>query len=114
MNKPPTFSRGSIALLLGVAFGLMTLMLGLVIGGGAAALALADPGEVVRFGQPIAKLIFNFAMAASVGTLIFTAFAIAADSPLLGKALDLAAGASVVWGARRSRKLFAYLSKRCR
>jgi putative copper resistance protein D len=111
VNKPATFSRASIALLLGVAFGLITLMLGLVIGGGAAALALADPGEVVRFGQPIAKLIFNFSMAAAVGTLIFTAFAIAADSPLLGKALDLVAGASVVWAlAAAANFLLTYLN----
>jgi putative copper resistance protein D len=111
VNKPTTFSRGSIALLFAVAFGLITLMLGLVIGGGAAALALADPGEAVRFGQPIAKLIFNFSMAASVGTLIFTAFAVAADTPLQGKALDLVAGASVVWAlAAAANFLLTYLN----
>jgi putative copper resistance protein D len=111
VNKPTTFSHGSIALLLAVAFGLITLMLGLVIGGGAAALALADPGEVVRFGQPIAKLIFNFSMAASVGTLIFTAFAVAANTPLLGKALDLVAGASVIWAlAAAANFLLTYLN----
>ena len=111
MSFTNQLNRASLAVLLTVAVGLVTLMLGLVIGGGAAALAIADPGEVVRFGQPIAKFIFNFAMAASVGTLIFTAFAVSSDSSLLGKALDLVAGASVVWAlAAAANFLLTYLN----
>ncbi len=36
---------------------LLTLLVGLAYGGGAAPLLAADPGEVVRWGLPIAKLL---------------------------------------------------------
>ncbi len=43
-----------------VAFAaLVTITAGLVIGGGAEPLALADPGPFVRWGAPISKLIMN-------------------------------------------------------
>ena len=89
--------RASLAFALSVGAGLIALMIGLAIGGGAAASAISDPGDVVRFGQPIAKFLMNFATAVAVGTLIFAAFSLEQDSPLLGKALDLSAGASVLW-----------------
>ena len=89
--------RASLAFALSVGAGLISLMLGLVIGGGAAASALADAGEVVRYGQPIAKLIMNFSTAVAVGSLIFAAFALQDKTRLLGKALDLAAFGAVVW-----------------
>ncbi len=89
--------RASVAFALSIGAGVIALIAGLLIGGGAAATALADAGELVRIGQPITKAILNFSMAVSVGTLVFAAFAIADKSPLLGKALDLAAGAAVVW-----------------
>ena len=89
--------RASVAFALSIGAGVIALVIGLIIGGGAAATALADAGELVRIGQPITKVILNFSMAVSVGTLVFAAFAIADKSPLLGKALDLAAGAAVVW-----------------
>ena len=89
--------RASGAFALGIGAAVISLITGLVIGGGAAATALADAGEIVRLGQPIAKVILNFSMAVAVGTLIFAAFSLSEKNPLLGKALDLAAGASVVW-----------------
>ncbi|MEO0060898.1 MAG: hypothetical protein RL343_516, partial [Actinomycetota bacterium] len=93
-------------------------IIGLVIGGGAAATALADAGEVVRLGQPIAKLIMNFSMAVAVGTLVFAAFALPEKAlpektPLLGRALDLAAGAAIVWalsGALNFLLTYLYVS----
>jgi putative copper resistance protein D len=89
--------RASVAFALSIGAGVIALVIGLIIGGGAAATALADAGEFVRIGQPITKVILNFSMAVSVGTMVFAAFAIADKSPLLGKALDLAAAAAVVW-----------------
>jgi putative copper resistance protein D len=89
--------RASVAFALSIGAGVIALIVGLLIGGGAAATALADAGELVRIGQPITKVILNFSMAVSVGTLVFAAFAIADKSTLLGKALDLAAAAAVLW-----------------
>ena len=59
-----------------IAFGaLLTISIGLAIGGGAEPLALADPGPFVRIGQPITKLILNLSMAVAVGSLVLSAFA---------------------------------------
>ena len=89
--------RASGAFALGIGAAVIALIAGLVIGGGAAATALADAGEIVRLGQPIAKVILNFSMAVAVGTLILAAFSLSQKNPLLAKALDLAAAAAVVW-----------------
>lgn len=102
--------RASGAFALGIGAAVIALIAGLVIGGGAAATALADAGEIVRLGQPMAKVILNFSMAVAVGTLIFAAFSLSEKNPLLGKALDLAAGAAVVWAlAGAVNFLFTYL-----
>ncbi len=59
-----------------VAFGaLLTISIGLAIGGATEPLALADPGPMVRIGQPITKLILNLSMAVAVGSLVLSAFA---------------------------------------
>lgn len=97
MNSLQATKRASVAFALSIGAAVIALIAGLLIGGGAAATALADAGELVRIGQPIAKIILNFSMAVSVGTLVFSAFAIADKSALLGKALDLAAAAAVIW-----------------
>ncbi len=54
---------------------LISIILGLLVGGATEALALADPGPFVRWGQPIAKLIMNLSMAVAVGSLVLSAFA---------------------------------------
>jgi len=46
--------RASVAFALSIGAGVIALIIGLVLGGGAAAVELADPGAVVRYGQPIA------------------------------------------------------------
>ena len=83
------------ALLLVVA--LLALLAGLAIGGGAAAPPLADPGPVVRFGLPIAQLIFNVAAAGTIGALVMACFALSKDKGEFNAALDFAAGAAAVW-----------------
>lgn len=91
--------------------GILALTIGLVLGGGAAVQALADPGEIVRWGLPTAKLVMNFSMATAIGTLVFAAFAISADNPLLEKALSLATFGSALWSVSAVfNLLFTYLS----
>ena len=110
--------RASVAFALSIGAGVIALIIGLVLGGGAAAVELADPGAVVRYGQPIAKLILNFSMAVSVGTLVFAAFALPAakdntKTPMLARALDLAAWSAVVWaltGAMNFLMTYLYVS----
>lgn len=103
--------RASLAFALSLGAALIALLIGLVIGGGAAAVELSDPGTVVRYGQPIAKMVMNFAIAVSVGSLIFAAFALQDKTRLLGKALDLAAFAAIIWAISGAINfLFTYLS----
>ena len=102
--------RASLAFALSIGAGLISLLIGLIIGGGAAASALADAGDVVRYGQPIAKLIMNFSTAVAVGSLIFAAFALQDKTRLLGKALDLASAGAIVWAISGALNfLFTYL-----
>lgn len=102
--------RASLAFALSIGAGLISLLIGLIIGGGAAASALADAGEVVRYGQPIAKLIMNFSTAVAVGSLIFAAFALQDKTRLLGKALDLASAGAIIWAISGALNfLFTYL-----
>ena len=54
---------------------LASVILGMLYGGGASPLQFSDPGPVVRWGQPIVKLILNFSMATAIGTLVLSAFA---------------------------------------
>jgi len=58
-----TPSRHLVAIALVVVAGLVSVIAGLVVGGGADPLQFSDPGPVVRFGAPFAKLIMNFSMA---------------------------------------------------
>lgn len=102
--------RASLAFTLSIGAGLISLLLGLIIGGGAAASALADAGDVVRFGQPIAKLVMNFSTAVAVGSLIFAAFALQDKTRILGKALDLASAGAIIWAISGALNfLFTYL-----
>lgn len=83
------------ALLLVVA--LLSMLVALAYGGGADAPPLVDPGEVVRFGLPIAKLLFNLGAAGTLGALVLVCFALDSTEPEYNAALDFAAGAAAVW-----------------
>ncbi|WP_208544772.1 cytochrome c oxidase assembly protein [Rathayibacter festucae] len=63
------------ALLLVVA-ALVALLAALAFGGGSAAPLLNDPGPVVRFGLPVAKLAVNLGAAGMIGSLVLTLFAL--------------------------------------
>lgn len=79
-----------------VAVALTALLAGLAFGGGADP-TLQDPGAAVRYGLPIAKLLMNLGVAVTVGALVLAVFALAADTPEHGRALDVAAAGAGVW-----------------
>ncbi len=111
VKNPNVLRRSALAFALIVFGGLLALVLGLIIGGAAAATQLGDPGAVVRWGLPIAKFVTNFSTAIAVGSLIFAVFALPSDSPLLAKVQNLAAFAAGLWSIAGSLVfLFTYLS----
>jgi cytochrome c oxidase assembly factor CtaG/putative copper export protein len=83
------------ALLLAVSFA--SLLVALAIGGAADPLPLQDPGPVVRYGLPVAKLVVNLGAAVTIGSLLLACFALMPKRPEFGRALDIAAGAAAVW-----------------
>ncbi|GAB3123193.1 cytochrome c oxidase assembly protein [Glaciibacter psychrotolerans] len=73
---------------------LLSTLAGLAIGGGAAAQALADPGAVVRWGLPIAKLLVNVGAAGMIGGLVLSLFALSPKEREFNAALDVAAASA--------------------
>ena len=78
------------------AAALLALVGALAIGGGATGARLQDPGAVVRWGLPLAKLVVNVAAAGALGSLVLALFALAPAMPARARALDLAAGSSAL------------------
>ena len=83
------------ALLLVVA--LVSLLAALAFGGAANAPKIIDPGAVVRFGLPIATMLFNLGAAVTIGSLVLLCFALSEGKPEFNRTLDIAAGAAGVW-----------------
>ncbi|MWB98211.1 copper transporter [Agromyces sp. MMS17-SY077] len=74
---------------------LAVLVGGLVFGGGAAPLPLQDPGPVVRWGLPVAKLGVNLGAAGMLGAILLAVFALSPKKEReYGLALDVAAGSA--------------------
>jgi cytochrome c oxidase assembly factor CtaG/putative copper export protein len=73
-----------------VAAALVALLLGLAYGGGAAPLVTGDPGPVVRWGLPAAKLVVNLTAAGMVGSLVLALFSLRAGDRAFDTALDTA------------------------
>ena len=108
MNQQ-TPSRHLVAIALVVVAGLVSVIAGLVVGGGADPLQFSDPGPVVRFGAPFAKLIMNFSMATAVGSLVLSAYA--ADSKERSKLAPVAAWSAAIWALAASVNfVMTYLS----
>ena len=80
----------------------LSVLIGLAIGGGAAALQISDPGPIIRYGVPLAKALMNIAMAISIGSLVFAAFAAGDKSAVLRKLLNLASAGAAVWAIAAS------------
>ena len=81
---------------------LLAVLIGLAIGGGAAALQFSDPGPVVRYGVPLAKALMNLGMAISIGSLVFAGFAASDKSASLRKLLNLASAGAALWALAAS------------
>jgi putative copper resistance protein D len=81
---------------------LLAVLVGLAIGGGAAALQFSDPGPVIRYGVPLAKALMNIAMAINIGSLVFAGFAANDKSAVLRKLLNLASAGAAVWAIAAS------------
>ncbi|MCR2800428.1 cytochrome c oxidase assembly protein [Microbacterium sp. zg-Y818] len=72
------------------------LLCGLAFAGGAEPLRLGDPGPVVRWGLPVAKLTVNLSAAVMVGSLVVALYALRAGTRAFETALDAASvGAAV-------------------
>jgi putative copper export protein len=72
---------------------------------------LADAGEVVRWGLPIAKTVMNFSMAIAGGSLAFAAFALTPGSKALDRVQNLSAFGAGTWAASAALVfVFTYLS----
>ncbi|GAA3332901.1 copper transporter [Curtobacterium albidum] len=91
--------------------GFVSLLVALVIGGGADRALIADPGAVVRFGLPIARLVVDLAAAATIGGLALTTVGLSRSRPEWNRAIDIAAGAAGVWTvAAAVATFFTFLS----
>ena len=102
----PLALRGLLLVSLGA---IAVLGLGLVIGGASQPLPLADPGPVVRFGQPVTKLILNLSMATAVGSLVLSSFA--ANDSERSRLQPVASWAAAIWlFAAAANFVFTYLS----
>ncbi|CAN7445691.1 cytochrome c oxidase assembly protein [Microbacterium sp. LjRoot45] len=72
------------------AAALVTLLLGLAYGGGAAPLVVGDPGPIVRWGLPAVKLVVNLTAAGMIGSLVLALFSLRAGERPFDAALDTA------------------------
>ncbi|WP_197074154.1 MULTISPECIES: cytochrome c oxidase assembly protein [unclassified Leucobacter] len=96
------------AVLLAVA--LVTLFIGLSIGGGADERTLLDPGAVVRYGLPISRTIVNIACAGLIGAVVTAVWSLTPGKPEQRVALDFAAASgAVLTVASAATLLFAYV-----
>ncbi|WP_426322669.1 cytochrome c oxidase assembly protein [Microbacterium sp. E-13] len=73
-----------------VVAALAVMVWALAFGGGAAPLAIADPGPLVRWGLPTVKLIVNLSAAGMVGVLVTALFTLRAGEREFDTALDTA------------------------
>ena len=89
-------------LLLGSAVGLIAAMF---IGGAAAPSLLGDTGPFLRWAPPALKGIVDLAQAISIGTLVFTAFALTQKTRAFSLGIGLAAVSSAVWALAGSAYL---------
>lgn len=87
--------RSLLAIALVSLGAVLSVYLGLIFGGAINPLPFSDPGPVVRWGSPIAKLVMNLAMAVTVGTLVFSAFA--ANQSERDQLRPVAAWGSTLW-----------------
>ncbi len=79
------------------AFAGLAVWLGLSFTKGNAPLAIGDPGEFVRWAQPVVQSVKNLAMAMTVGSLVFGAWAFSEKSEPLTRLLRRVSYAAIAW-----------------
>ncbi len=80
-----------------VVAALVTAVWALAYGGGAAALAIGDPGPIARWGLPIAKLTVNLSAAGMAGVLVTALFTLRSGERPFDVALDAASVSAAVF-----------------
>ncbi|WP_235565516.1 cytochrome c oxidase assembly protein [Microbacterium sp. Root166] len=95
-TAPPRALRVAGPLIL-VVTALVVLVWALAYGGGAAPLAIADPGPIARWGLPTVKLFVNLSAAGMVGGLVTALFALRAGEREFDLALDAASVSAAVF-----------------
>ncbi|MTE24487.1 cytochrome c oxidase assembly protein [Microbacterium sp. ZXX196] len=106
----PRALRAAGPVLLLVAAG-AALVASLIATGGAAPLALQDPGAVVRWSLPVAKMTVNIAGSVMVGSLVVALFALKPDERAFGVALDTSSiGAAAFTIASGATTFLNYMS----
>jgi putative copper resistance protein D len=78
-------------------FAALAVWAGLTFTKGNSALVIGDPGELVRWAQPIVQTVKNLAMAMTVGSLVLAAWAFSEKSESLRRSLRRASLAANVW-----------------
>jgi putative copper resistance protein D len=76
---------------------LVVLIWALAFGGGAAPLAIGDPGPVARWGLPTVKLVVNLSAAGMVGALVTALYALRAGEREFDVALDVASISAAIF-----------------
>lgn len=86
-------------------------LIGLLVGGGADPRLVSDPGEVVRWGLPLAKLLVNLSGAVMVGTFVLVLYSFTADTKPFNVSLNVAStGAAVLTVASGTVAFLTFLS----
>ncbi|KAB1645097.1 cytochrome c oxidase assembly protein [Gulosibacter chungangensis] len=89
---------------------LLTLLGALAYGGGSAPLVVADPGPIVRWGLPAARLAYNMTAALTIGGLIVAVWCASRKEPEFERAMSLAQSGAAAWTvATIASALFTYL-----
>ncbi|MBB5742630.1 putative copper resistance protein D [Microbacterium ginsengiterrae] len=92
----PASSYRAAGLLILVVTAAIAVVVGLVFGGGAAPLLIGDPGDAIRWGLPIARLVNNLSAAVMIGPMVLALFALRAGTRPFETAMDTASiGAAV-------------------
>lgn len=76
---------------------LAALLGALAYGGGAAPPLALDPGAVVRYGTPIARMMVNLGLAVTLGGIVLAVFAFPTRDAGYSRSLDIAAAGAAVW-----------------
>ncbi|MDQ0727764.1 cytochrome c oxidase assembly protein [Microbacterium sp. W4I20] len=114
-SRAETTTRSSAYRVAGIAIllvaAVIAVVVALLVGGGAKAPLLQDPGVLVLWGTPLARLIMNLAGAAMLGSLVLALFALRAGERSFDAALNIASvGAAVFTVASGLAGFFAFMA----